>query len=342
MRSLVKFKYVLGIIIPFLTFFLMSQNVFATDIQGSNNQIYLKDSGGWTSANNSNIVNVPAGVWVTGQRGVIALNNQRGDYYSGTVNFYLSNSIVRYYLNGSSSNLQCFATQSGTLWSAIGNKFFEIAAFNISRTSDTAGRDGYMISASFSGQSNQVITSVNNFACEFYLSSGLLLQNNTSISTQALLYHHTSQALSNITVTFATDSTQAIQNLQSVLSEQNTTIINQNQTIIDQENAANDNISNQNTSDISGAENQATTNLIGVLSSFLTQLQGFSATNCNLSMPFPEFFGGTQVVNICQGKDVLGNFITLVGTLAMVGFYIPLAMVLLKMIYNEIRSFTNG
>lgn len=104
------------------------------------------------------------------------------------------------------------------------------------------------------------------------------------------------------------------------------------------------NIENQTPQNSSGgsSENQQTTNLIGVFSGFLTQLQSFSATNCNLDLPFPSFIGGTQTVNICQGKDVLGNFITIVGTLAMLTFYIPLAFVLLKMIYNEIRSFTNG
>lgn len=122
-------------------------------------------------------------------------------------------------------------------------------------------------------------------------------------------------------------------------------IDNLNDTISDhytEEHQAYDNISNQKSSDISNAENQQTTNLIGVLSSFLTQLSGFSATNCQLSLPFPQFIGGTQTVDICQGKDVLGNFITIIGTLAMVAFYIPLAIVLLRMIFNEIRSFTNG
>lgn len=118
--------------------------------------------------------------------------------------------------------------------------------------------------------------------------------------------------------------------------------INYNQEYYDEQRQADQNISNQSTSDIQGSENQATTNLIGILSNFLTQLQSFQATDCNLSLPFPQFIGGTQVVNICQGKDVLGNFITIIGTLAMVTFYIPLALVLLKMIYNEIRSFTNG
>lgn len=129
-----------------------------------------------------------------------------------------------------------------------------------------------------------------------------------------------------------------LDDIATLLEEQNEAQQDQQE----QEQQAQSNIENQSISDIEDSTSQATTNLIGVLSSFLTELQGFSATNCNLSLPFPQFIGGTQIVNICQGKDVLGNFITVVGTLAMVVFYIPLAIVLLKMIYNEIRSFTNG
>lgn len=134
---------------------------------------------------------------------------------------------------------------------------------------------------------------------------------------------------------------QQIQQTQQMIQQQQT-IIEQNNREFEQNQQAYDNISNQDTSDINGATNQETTNLIGILSSFLTELSSFTATNCSLSLPFPQFIGGTQTVNICQGKDVLGNFITIVGTLAMVAFYIPLTIVLLRMIYKEIRSFTNG
>lgn len=133
------------------------------------------------------------------------------------------------------------------------------------------------------------------------------------------------------------------------LMQQNQTMINQNQQIINmaaERNAKEDqslnNISNQNSGDISGAENAQTTNIIGIIQSFINQLGSFNATSCSLSMPFPSFFGGDTNVNICQGKDVLGNFISVVGSLFMITFYIPLAFVLLRMIYNEIRSFTNG
>lgn len=103
-----------------------------------------------------------------------------------------------------------------------------------------------------------------------------------------------------------------------------------------------DNIDNQSPSDIQGTENQVTTNLIGIISSFISELSNFTATDCNLDLPLPSFIGGNTTVNICQGKDVLGNFISLFSTLTVLLFYIPLAWVLLKMIYNEIRSWTNG
>ena len=117
---------------------------------------------------------------------------------------------------------------------------------------------------------------------------------------------------------------------------------NFNEEYYDEQRQADQNISNQSASDINGAENQVTTNLIGIITSFVTELSSFSATDCNLTLPLPSFVGGETTVNICQGKDVLGNFISLFSTLTVVMFYIPLAWILLKMIYNEIRSWTNG
>ncbi len=131
----------------------------------------------------------------------------------------------------------------------------------------------------------------------------------------------------------------------AVMGEINQNITNINNTINEQnqkEQQAIDNISNQNENDINGANNQVSTNLIGIISSFISELSNFSATDCNLNLPLPSFLGGNTTVNICQGKDVLGNFISLFSTLTVLLFYVPLAWVLLKMIYNEIRSWTNG
>lgn len=88
--------------------------------------------------------------------------------------------------------------------------------------------------------------------------------------------------------------------------------------------------------------NQQTSNLIGILQNFLNAITNFSATNCNITLPFPNYAGGDLTVNICQNKDKAGNIIGVFTSLTMIVFYLPLAIKLLSMIYNEIRSFTNG
>ena len=97
------------------------------------------------------------------------------------------------------------------------------------------------------------------------------------------------------------------------------------------EDAANDNSSNA-----------ASTNLVGVLSSFLQAITNFSATDCNIVLNFPSYAGGTMTFNVCQYKDKAGNLISVFTSLTLIVFYLPLAIKLLSMIYNEIRSFTNG
>lgn len=110
----------------------------------------------------------------------------------------------------------------------------------------------------------------------------------------------------------------------------------------DKEDTAIDNIENQDVPSSGSGENSTTTNLIGVLSNFVNALSGLSATNCNLTLDFPSYAGGTRVVNVCQNKDKAGNLISVFSSLTLIVFYVPLAIKLLTMIYNEIRSFTNG
>lgn len=104
----------------------------------------------------------------------------------------------------------------------------------------------------------------------------------------------------------------------------------------------------QNASDESESEaqdnssNQQTTNLIGAFQSFVTALTSLSSTNCNVTLPFPSALGGSMQVNICQNKDYAGNIISVFGSLTLIVFYIPFSLKILSMIYNEIRSFTNG
>lgn len=109
-----------------------------------------------------------------------------------------------------------------------------------------------------------------------------------------------------------------------------------------QENDAVDNISNQQPPASGSAENATTSSLLQTLQSFVTALQGISATNCDVTLAFPSFAGGSMVVNPCQNKEFAGNIISIGGSLLLVSFYIPVAYMLIRKIYSEIRSFTNG
>lgn len=85
-----------------------------------------------------------------------------------------------------------------------------------------------------------------------------------------------------------------------------------------------------------------TTNLIGAFQSFVTALTSLNSTNCNVTLAWPSSLGGNMQVNICQNKDYAGNIISIFGSLTLIVFYIPFSLKILSMIYNEIRSFTNG
>ena len=117
---------------------------------------------------------------------------------------------------------------------------------------------------------------------------------------------------------------------------------NYNAEFYDEQRQANDNISGQSSSDIDGAENQATTNLIGVLSGFISAFRNVNATNCNLTLEFPDYAGGSRVVNICSGKEKAPRIVEIGSSLLLIGVFVPLAYILIRMIYNEIRSWTNG
>lgn len=122
------------------------------------------------------------------------------------------------------------------------------------------------------------------------------------------------------------------------LDELNDSIKNQQ----DKEQQAEDNISNQTTSDMSDSENAATSSLIGVISGFISALQNTGASSCSLNLPLPDFLGGSTSVNLCNLPSQALNVINIGSSIALVMFYIPLAFVMLNMIYSEIRSFTDG
>ena len=103
-----------------------------------------------------------------------------------------------------------------------------------------------------------------------------------------------------------------------------------------------DNINNQSTSDIPNATNAQTTSLIGTITSFVSAISTVSTGSCELTLPFPNFVGGSQTVNPCTGKEKAPTIVAIGSSMFLIGIFIPFAFIVLKMIYNEIRSFTNG
>ena len=120
------------------------------------------------------------------------------------------------------------------------------------------------------------------------------------------------------------------------------TQINQNQEFYNANYDSVSNISDQTTSDISGATNAQTTSIIGIISSFVTAMQSVQAGSCELTLPFPSFVGGNTVVNPCSGKEKAPTIVSVGSSMFLIGVFVPFAFIVLKMIFGEIRSFTNG
>ncbi len=135
------------------------------------------------------------------------------------------------------------------------------------------------------------------------------------------------------------DTNQKLDDMLDALDTLNQTQSQQQQ----EEQQATDNISNQSPSDMgSDVENQQTTSIINLFGSFLSALTSVNAGSCVIQLPFPSYAGGNWTMNICQYKDKAGNIISLFASATLILFYLPVAWRLLGMIYNEIRSFTNG
>lgn len=118
-------------------------------------------------------------------------------------------------------------------------------------------------------------------------------------------------------------------------------IYQQNSEYYQHEYDAIDNIENQTPNDMNvGTGNY--TNLIGLLQGFLVMLESPRFLNCELTLPFPEYAGGTVVVNPCSFKEKAPAIVQWGSSLLLVTFFIPFAFIMLKLIYNEIRSWTNG
>lgn len=193
-------------------------------------------------------------------------------------------------------------------------------------------------------KNNQITNTTGRMRITFYNNiNGGVFDNTLSSARNAYYYfENTGEELTTIFVDTGSQGNNTIINQNNIVINQNEQIINQNKAYYDHEYEGEQNISNQTSSDIQGAENQQTTNLIGFIGSFVSAIQNVQASDCTLTLPFPVFAGGTYTANICDGKQYAPTIISVAGSLLLIGTFVPLAFIVLRMIYNEIRSWTNG
>ena len=185
-----------------------------------------------------------------------------------------------------------------------------------------------------------------NFVCSYSgskrptVASATLGRTSSGLSGQPLMYSNRSD--SSIYVTLASYWYEVITNDQQGVIDELGNIDDTLNDQFDKENAAVDNIGNQQPPASGSGENSTTSSLLDTLGSFLNAITNLSATNCEVVLAFPAFAGGSQTVNICQNKEYTGNIVSIAGSIILVMFYLPVAFMLVNKIYSEIRSFTNG
>ena len=366
-----RFLAKIGIIIPFFAIFLMSQNTFATSYSITSGTLYRAFSacpsqGSCTfTANNSTFSTVPTSALQSRDNNLRYLNGlfTSGNIQQGSSSNSVNsiNNIVFGFNQDDNSSTYYVCPNFDAMWNYgqtddsmkprlrlyNGSTLLNVQ-YPMSVTCNEIQNVGIVeIYVTFSGYSTTDNTPINAFDFKWGdittptsptpAITGIKSSNNTPSSTFAGSVNYLGMSYE---YTTSNDPNAAYQ---STIINQNNTMINNQQQIIEHNNkeeAASSNIQNQTAPN--GTSNQQSTNLIGVLSNFVGAISNLSATNCNVILPFPNFLGGSMQVNICQNKDKAGDLISIIGSLIMIGFYLPLAIVLLRMIYNEIRSFTNG
>lgn len=369
-------KRLLGVIIPFFAIFLMSQNAFADSATAN-----VADVSFWSSAAGHQVttnVNLPWQIRLGGSpsdRRSFYLN-RINIWYPVTANVNAQNVwgrlVMRFQINATASEEPYFCDKKlSDFTGAVSNVPIECAGEVVYWFDD-----GTYYSSFSPVYFNYDLTNLNAFTD---YSQALPNKKLTGITFKILKtgrydvysvlygwdyvgtikisdasFFINSQATTDINPLINQGNTQINQN--NTMIDQNNTQINQNQQQINQNQQqinqdanyynsnyqANDNISNQSAGDIQGSQNQQTTSLINVISGFISAFSGITAGNCNLTLEFPDYAGGTRVVNICSGKDKAPRIVEIGSSMLLICVFVPLAYIVIRMIYNEIRSWTNG
>lgn len=351
MVDIKKSKLILGIFIPILAFFLMSQNTFAEAFSRTYSSASVNF---YTSSQINATVNLP---WnVNPGTSTFYLNSTYFDENSwlGYKISYISGRMVMEIAPYTTTNFYvcgintAYSISNGTITQCVGSLTIRYSDGTSTVLSDktvyinqTSSPYRITIYFDYQGETSSDKT-ISLMQYEFKAKTGYdVVSRNTSWNNTTLFQLVEGRGTVNVYETPPSGAEIANDLLQQQIG-QNQTIINQNQAVIDQNNEAYDNISNQSANDISGATNNQTTSLINVITGFIGAFSGINATNCNLTLEFPNYAGGSRVVNICSGKEKAPRIVEIGSSLLLICVFVPLAYVLIRMIYNEIRSWTNG
>ena len=377
-----RFKLIIGIIIPIFGFFLMSQNTFASTLSTASFDLWYAPCSYISSCSYSWKTGITYGSPTTqttsaglvrgyqwNSAAVTPTGNQASIHFETNI---VATSFSYNYLNF--VNLDRLTIYSCA--SSVGSVSIAAQSLSTAVTSWTNSQGAPSRTLTLYGDvalSGVTANTSQTFTCQ------IQPPNYAFFAAQSVNIPVVYFEQNPMTVNFSTDLSQSLLKQQIT---QNNTIISQNQQIINKqqdttdavnsaknqahsdsqaeinaqnattnainaqtnaENAANSNISNQSSSDINGATNSQTTSLISIISSFVSSLSNINTNgSCELTLPFPQLLGGDQVVNPCNGADQAPALITTASSLLLISVFVPLAFILIKMIYNEIRSFTNG
>lgn len=344
-----RFLFKIGIIIPFFAIFLMSQNTFAASLSTSSFDLHARWSVGYdyqwfhnlvygspTSTNSNSYVNIAgnggaANLYQFNTPSVTAGGNYATIHFE--TNIVCSNTspgcLVKFVNLNEQNLITCSASGATVLsknlqsvttdWDTIIN--------NTVYYNTTLTFYGDVVMSGFNQNGAYSFTCLmgnNNYA--FYWNAGSVVDK---------LYFEQNPA----TITWSNDKSAALLEAQnSILETQNRLLQEQ----LDREQNAVNNIEGQQSSDIPNSSDAQTTNLLGVINRFISALSNISLGSCIVPLNLPEYAGGSIQADLCQYKDKAPAIVQIGSSMLLICVFIPLAWLILRMIYSEIRSWTNG
>ena len=345
-----RFAYIL---LPVLSFFLMSHNAFA-EVQLTQDVYLVRGNFQTTLANysttNNSCLGVSNALWLvnncTDQNvffSFLRVNIPNMDYHTGyflTMDLYLYN-------NNNDNSLD--AWMSGLRVASGSENWIDLVDTTYEQLSDSSG----VVHLTFRAYTLATHSTLDlNFRNENFLKlyngdrlafGTATVWNTRSASNYTADIQSAVTAINNLNSTLNTMSGK-LNNLGTIADRQNVTnqkldqLYQQQQQEQAKEDQAIDNIEDQTASDITGTDNQNTTNLIGLFSSFVTAMGNASSTNCNFDGDFGNLDLGQM--NFC--RDNPPAIVQVIGSLVLIAVFVPLAYFLVNRIIAEVRSFTNG